>query len=261
MARKRRGGEEPAAPAEDIPTEYEIDGDDSFAVEDHAENAAEDRLPWLEAVEEDDPREGPSPLKLIAAVVIGLAAIAIIVGGLFWLGNRSRTDGNGEIIAAPEGDYKVRPENPGGMNVSDEGDTAYAASAGQQPEARLNPNAVPEAPVERPAPGATQRPNAAAPNAAAGQPQRPQAAPPARPAAPAANGPTIQLGAFSSSAGASRAWTALSGRFHYLAPLGHTVIPVQSGSRTLYRLRASGEGAADICRRLRMAGEDCTAID
>jgi hypothetical protein len=72
MARKRRGGDEPAVEPEDVATEYEIDGDDSFAVEDHA-GEAEDRLPWLEAVEEDDPRDGPSPLKLIAAVVIGLA--------------------------------------------------------------------------------------------------------------------------------------------------------------------------------------------
>ena len=48
----------------------------------------EDRLPWLEAVDEDDERDGPSPLKLIAAVVIGLIAIGLVVGGLFWIGGR-----------------------------------------------------------------------------------------------------------------------------------------------------------------------------
>lgn len=210
----------------------------------------DDRLPWLEAVEEDEEPGGPSLAKLIGAIVIGLVAIGIIVGGLFWLGNRNGTGGDGEIIAAPEGDYKVRPDEPGGMNVAGEGDTAYAASEGAEPKGRLDTNAVPQAPVTR------------AP--AAPQPQaRPQARTPApapAPAAPAASGPTIQLGAFSSQAGANRAWTALSGRFRYLAPLTHSVVPVQSGGRTLYRLRAAGPDAAGICRRLKIAGEDCALV-
>nr|MDQ4087141.1 hypothetical protein [Pseudomonadota bacterium] len=113
----------------------------------------EDRLPWLEAVEEEDEREGPSVAKLVGAILIGLLAIGLIVGGLFWLGNRSQSGGDGELIAAPEGDYKVRPDQPGGMNVAGEGDTSYAASEGAEPKGRLNTNAVPERPV-RPAPGA-----------------------------------------------------------------------------------------------------------
>ena len=216
----------------------------------------EDRLPWLEAVEEDEEQGGPPVAKLIGAILIGLIAIAVIVGGLFWLGNRNRTDGNGEIIAAPEGDYKVRPEEPGGMNVTGEGGTAAAASAGAEPRGQINTNAVAEAPIARPQP---------APQAPAAQPQapatRPQAPAPARPQPAAAGlGATIQLGAFSTSAGANSAWRALSARFRYLAPLGHSVVPVQSGGRTLYRLRASGPDAANICRRLQVAGEDCAVV-
>lgn len=216
-----------------------------------------DRLPWLEAVEEDDDRAGPSAAKLIAAVVIGLLAIAIIVGGLFWLGNRSRDGGgDGEIIAAPEGDYKIKPADPGGMNVAGEGDTAFAASEGAEPQGNLNVSAVPEAPV-RPAPSPAPRPQAPAPQPKAAAPQRPA---PAAPAQPAARGSTIQLGAFSSQAGATSAWRALSARFRYLSPLNHSVIPVQSGGRTLYRLRANGPDATGICRRLQVAGEDCTIV-
>lgn len=208
----------------------------------------EDRLPWLEAVEEDEDQNGPPVAKLIGAILIGLIAIAVIVGGLFWLGNRNRTDGNGEIIAAPEGDYKVRPEEPGGMNVTGEGGTAAAASAGAEPKGQINTNAVAEAPIARQP--ATQPPAA-----------RPQAPAATRPApAPAAAGATIQLGAFSTSAGANSAWRALSARFRYLGPLGHSVVPVQSGGRTLYRLRASGPDAANICRRLQVAGEDCAVV-
>jgi hypothetical protein len=209
----------------------------------------EDRLPWLEAVEEDDDQSGPSVAKLVGAIVIGLIAIAVIVGGLFWLGNRNRADGNGEVIAAPKGDYKVRPDQPGGMNATGEGDTAAAASAGAEPKGRINTNAVAEAPIARPQP---------APQAPAARPAPP---PPTRPQpAPAATGPTIQLGAFSSQASANNAWRALSGRFGYLAPLGHSVVPVQSGGRTLYRLRASGADAGSICRRLQVAGEDCAVV-
>jgi hypothetical protein len=209
----------------------------------------EDRLPWLEAVEEDEDQSGPSVVKLIGAIIIGLAAIALIVGGLFWVANRSRTEGNGEVIAAPEGDYKVRPDQPGGMNVSGEGGTAAAASAGAEPKGRINTNAVAETPIARP------QPTPQAP------PARPQAPPPARPQpAPAGPGGTIQLGAFSTQASATNAWRALSGRFRYLAPLGHSVVPVRSGGRTLYRLRASGTDAAGICRRLQVAGEDCAVI-
>ncbi|MBX3562908.1 MAG: SPOR domain-containing protein [Sphingomonas sp.] len=216
---------------------------------DFRETADEDRLPWLEAVEEESEGSGPGLAKLIGAVVIGLLAIGLIVGGLFWLGNRGESEADGTLIAAPEGDYKVRPDDPGGMNVAGEGDTAYAASAGRTPEGRLNTDTVPEAPVARPEPA----PKAAPPATAAQTP-----APP--PQAPAASGGTIQLGAFSSQASANRAWSGLSGRFRYLAPLSHNVVAVQSGERTLYRLRASGPDAAGICRRLRVAGEDCTIV-
>jgi hypothetical protein len=226
----------------------------------------EDRLPWLEAVEDDDgDGDGPSVAKLIAAIVIGLIAIGVIVGGLFWLGNRNQPGASGEVIAAPEGDYKVRPENPGGMNVTGEGQVAAAASAGQTPQGNLNVDTIPEAPVSRPPQPAAPAPAAPAPAAVAPAHPAPAPAPaPARPgpapAQPAGPGGTIQLGAFSSQAAANQAWTALAGRFRYLAPLGHNVVAAQVGGRTLYRLRASGADAAGICRRLQVAGEACSTI-
>lgn len=211
----------------------------------------EDRLPWLEAVEDGDEGQGPPIAKLIGAIVIGLVAIGLVVGGLFWLGNRNRDEGTGEIIAAPEGDYKVRPDQPGGMEVAGSGETAQAASEGAEPKGQLNTDAVSEVPVARPAtPPAPGRAPAAVP-----------ATQPASQGAGPASGAVIQLGAFSSQAAASTAWTALSARFRYLAPLRHSVLPVQSGGRTLYRLRASGPDADGLCRRLRVAGEDCALVD
>jgi len=223
----------------------------------------EDRLPWLEAVEEEEGGEGPSAAKLVAWIVIGLITIGIVVGGLFWLGNRGGPGAGNDVIAAPEGDYKVRPDNPGGMNVSGEGDVSAAASAGAQPQGNLNVNAVPETPVTRAAPAPRPAP-ALAPPPATPPPARAPAPAPAHPAPappPAAAGATIQLGAFSSQAGAARAWTALAARFRYLAPLGHSVVAAEVGGRTLYRLRASGADAASVCRRLQVAGEACSVVD
>ncbi|HEX5181676.1 MAG TPA: SPOR domain-containing protein [Allosphingosinicella sp.] len=246
-----------------------------------------DRLPWLEAVDEEDGRDGPSVLKLIVAVLVGLISIGLIVGGLFWLGNRHNGGGgeaNVETIKAPPGAYKVKPQNPGGMNVQGEGDTSFAASAGAEPKGRIDASKMPETPVTKGAPAAPPRAQArTAPPAPAARPAapaparvaqaaKPQPAPrpaPARPTpkpapAPAASGQgggSIQLGAFSSQASAERAWKAMSGRFSYLAPLSHNVIPVSSGGRTLYRLRAGGAGASDVCRRLKVAGETCVTLD
>ena len=221
-----------------------------------------DRLPWLEAVEEEDTGDGPSAAKLIALVVIGLVAIGVIVGGLFWIGSRAGESGNGDLIAAPEGDYKVKPGDPGGMRVEGEGDTAFAASEGAEPKGRISTERLPEAPVTR---GPPQPKQQTPPAGTQRQPQPKAQTPPARPAAqptPApASGPTIQLGAFSSQASANRAWTALSGRFRYLSPLSHNVVSVHSGGRTLYRLRARGADAASVCRRLQVAGESCVVVD
>ena len=82
----------------------------------------EERLPWLEAVEEEEAREGPSAAKLIAFVVIGLIGLGLIVGGLFWLGGQSDvgTAGQPEVIRAPEGDYKVNTFSTGGTFTVDD---------------------------------------------------------------------------------------------------------------------------------------------
>ena len=218
----------------------------------------DDRLPWLEAVDEDERPEGPPAGKMIAYVVIGLIALGLIVGGIFWMGNRDGASTSGAddtLIAAPEGDYKVKPADPGGMQVEGESDTALAASQGVAPQGQIDVGAVPEAPVTAqpkdttPAPQPTQV--AAAPEPAA-KPEAP---------APAAGGATIQLGAFDSGAQANAAWKAMSGRFKYLEPLGHSVMTATVNGRTYSRLRASGPGARDICRRLEVAGETCIVVN
>jgi hypothetical protein len=228
--------------------------------------ALDDRLPWLEAVEEDERGEGPSALKLIVAVLIGLVAIGGVVGGIFWLGNRGaahRAGGEAELIKAQPGAYKVKPNQPGGMAVEGEGDTAFQASAGADPKGKINTAAVPEAPIQKGA-----QPQQPAQQAAQAQPAAPDRKPaatiraPAPTPAPAAAsaGATIQLGSFPSGAMAEKAWKAMAGRFTYLAPLSHSVVSAEVGGKTWYRLRASGADAAGICGRLKVAGEQCLRV-
>lgn len=216
----------------------------------------EDRLPWLEAVEDEE--RGPSPIKLIMAVLIGLVAIGIVVGGLFWLGNRGGTGADEELIASP-GAYKVRPPEAGGMQVDNSSATQVATSEGTQRQGRINPNAAPEAPVTQPQPRPAPPPAAQAPQArppAQAQPPRPQPQPTARP-----TGPTIQVGAFPSEAVADREWARLGQRYPYLGSLQRSITVYQRGNQTFYRLRASGGEASAICRRLRSAGQPCMDVN
>jgi hypothetical protein len=217
----------------------------------------DDRLPWLEAVEEEEARDGPSALKLIVGVLIALAAIGGIVGGVFWLWNRADTGADGELIEAPEGAYKVRPDDPGGMAVEGEGDSAFAATQGADPKGSLDAAKVPEAPVtQQPAAKVGDEPLLKAPPPTNAPAQQVPGAAPAQ-----GGGATIQLGAFPDGATAEKAWKALSGRFGYLAPLSHSVVSAQVNGRTWYRLRASGPGAANVCDRLRVAGENCMRVN
>ena len=201
---------------------------------------AGERLPWLEPVEEVDDRHSPSMGKMIGLVLFGILLLGAVVGGYSWWSQQGATSGgSGELIAAPAGPYKIKPEDPGGMEVEGEGDAAFAASEGAEPQGKIDVAAVPEAPLV--AEDEAQEQGASAPKTGGAG--------------------TIQLGAFSSESSATSAWKALSTRFKYLEPLTHSIVEVKSGEKTLYRLRASGPDAASLCGRLRVAGETCLNMD
>jgi cytoskeletal protein RodZ len=116
----------------------------------------EERLPWLEPVDDYEDEEGISIARLIAAVVVGLVALGLVIGGIFWLRNRGQS-GDGTLIAAPAGPIKEKPPEAGGMNVEGAGDVAYDASVGKDVNSTIDLTALPEAPVAdnsgiRPAP-------------------------------------------------------------------------------------------------------------
>ena len=226
----------------------------------------EERLPWLETVEPDEP-ERSGVLRIVLLALLGLALLAAIVFGLFQL-EQATPDGEGDLIAAPAGDYKMRPDEPGGLKVEGEGDSAIAASAGANSSAAIDLKAVPEVPV-------TVRRAAAAPPVTGGEARTtadvpgsggrlvakaPMTAPKRRVPGAASGGSLVQLGAFPSEAAANTAWSAIAKRFGYVATLEKTVQQAEVNGRKVFRLKVNAgsvDAAADICGRLTVAGEKC----
>jgi hypothetical protein len=249
-------------------------------------NADEDRLPWLEPVEDETTEEGVSAGRLIAGLVVALVILGCVVGGVYWLkqrvtGSEAAANGGPTTIAAPAGPYKTKPAEEGGMQVKGQGDSAYAASEGADPNAKIDLSKVPEAPIAKGAPAPQAQAQQPAPTPAprpveiakavpvapvktvpvpAPKPAAPTPAPVQTAEAPAAGG-TIQLGALPSEAAANSAWKSLSGRYAYLAALNHSVVQAQVNGKTYYRLRAAAGGqASSVCSKLKVAGEACTVV-
>ncbi|MEQ1509237.1 MAG: SPOR domain-containing protein [Sphingopyxis sp.] len=229
----------------------------------------EDRLPWLEPIE-DYEDTGVSMSRLFGLVISGLVIIGAVVGGLWWWQNNGGRP-RGELIAAPEGDYRnPAPAEPG--RFDGDGDVAVAASEGVRPVGTVDPNRLPEQPIAPIVAGGPNRahpaPAAAATRATA--PARPVAAParanattPATASPAATGGGTIQLGAFASEATAAHAWDSLKSRFAWLGPVNRSIAAAEVNGRTVYRLRAaagSASAARDLCARLRVAGENCIVL-
>ncbi|MEO5494404.1 MAG: SPOR domain-containing protein [Sphingomonas sp.] len=226
----------------------------------------DNRLPWLETAG-DDFDEGPALSRVIGMVLIGLVALAAVLGGIYWFKHRAPTPGNGDLIAAPAGDYKVKPDDPGGMKVAGEGDAAVAASGGAGGgNGSIAVTSLPEAPVvgKKAGPDAKSGPGSStATSSVSGTGGKLTAPPPGRPvtiASGGGGGALVQLGSFPSEGQANSAWAQTSKRFGYLAGLGKSIEKAEVNGRTFYRLKvnAGSAGAAqELCGKLKVAGEAC----
>jgi len=202
------------------------------------------QLPWLQAVEDEDEPRGVSAKKMLAALLVVLLAGMLVAATFFWLGRQdAAVNGPPELIRAEPGPYKVKPPNPGGLDVAGESETAFQTSAGEDNDAQLDLQALPETPVAK-----KQEPPPAAPKAAA--------EPAASPKSTGGSGSVIQLGFFDNRAQAERAWTALSARFPSVRTMNKIIIPYSNGMR-LRAGAASPAEARQACQTLRAAGENC----
>ena len=214
-------------------------------------------LPWLEAVDDEDGPRGISARKMLVALFMVLAAAAIVAGTMFWLGRRDPVvTGAPELIRAEPGPYKVKPDDPGGLDVAGDSETAYSTSAGEDPDAALDVRKLPQEMQPLPAPAEDAPPKKIPPNE-----KREPAPDDSAPAGP--SGPTVQLGAYASTVKADTAWNLLSGRFPEVAALKKTVVTATVKGKPFYRLRASGssEQTKAACAALRAAGESCLVVN
>ena len=120
----------------------------------------EQGLPWLEAVDDEDGPRGVSARKMLAALLVVLLAIGIVAATLFWIGRRDAAlsaGGAPELIRAEPGPYKVKPDEPGGLDVAGDSGTAFATGAGEDRDAEIDLDAVAEAPIARPSPSPPRR--------------------------------------------------------------------------------------------------------
>jgi hypothetical protein len=221
-----------------------------------------DALPWLEAVENEDGPRAISARKMITALLLVLLAAAVVAGTMFWIGRQDPAPGGApQLIKAEPGPYKVRPTDPGGLDVAGDSETAFSTSAGEDPDAALDVKKLPQEmtplPVDTPQPAAPPKKippkevkEPAADGAAAASPSVP-------------SGPTIQLGAYASTVKAETAWKLLSGRFPTVSALNKSVVTATVGGKSVYRLRASGSSdqTKAACAALKAAGESCLPVN
>ncbi|MDP3908090.1 SPOR domain-containing protein [Novosphingobium sp.] len=205
----------------------------------------EERLPWLESPEDDewDDSQSSDNSKLAGFVLMGLVALAAIVGGIWWATNRGPDPAlvaDGSVIEAPGQPYKEAPQDPGGKTFDGTGDSSFAVSEGQNRPPQLGGEAG--APAAAPA-------QAAAPAAAAPAP------------AAASGGVGVQVGAFSSQATAEAGWTKLAAQAGaVLSGVPHRVVSGSADIGTVYRLQAIAPDAAAaqaLCGKLKAAGISC----
>lgn len=211
-------------------------------------SAYDEQLPWLEAVDDEDGPRGVPARRMLAALLVVLLAAALVFATFFWLGRQNGGDvaGAPELIRADPKPYKVKPADPGGLDVAGESETAYKTSAGEDTDGQLDLSRLPEQQVAAPPKPAPEPRQAETPKPAETAPAQPTGG----------KGSVIQLGAFANRAQAERAWSALSARFPSVAAMDKLIVPFSGG----IRLRAAGSSAAEAkqtCQALKVAGENC----
>lgn len=224
-----------------------------------------DRLPWLEAADEDEGDTGVSPGKLAALVFAALIALGIVIGGVWLLRqNNAPAPKDPTLIAAQAGDYKVKPETPGGMRVEGKGDSSFAASEGAEANGKIDLNKLPETPIagargvtKADATGTAAKPAATA-SVAVG---KPAGALVAKNPVSASGGQQVQIGAFGTQAKAEAGWAQLTRRHAFLGAMSKQIVAAEVNGATVYRLRAGAGGeASGICAKLRAAGDNCLVV-
>lgn len=224
-------------------------------------------LPWLESDDYEQEDQGSGIGRLVLTFLVGLAAIAAVLYGLWYWSNRPDPElvADGSTIPAPEGPLKERPEDPGGRTFAGTGDVAPGVGEGETREGRLATDgtggsaATGTAAAGSTAVGTRASGGGSAAGDAAPRPSIDAAGSRAGNAA-AAGGVGVQVGAYSSRQAAEQGWNALNRQTDALQGVRYRVMEGQIESGTIYRLQAvagDAAAAAALCNRLKGQGIPC----
>ena len=209
--------------------------------------------------------------KRLALIAAGLGGTLLVVLGAW--STLSGHHASVPVIAAPDAPVRVKPDNPGGLKVSNDailsgrlsdagGDKLAPTPETPDPQALRAPMATPAepappAPVSAPAPALSTVPAASAP------PAKAKPAPASHQAAAPARGLQVQLAALPTRQEAEAQWRTLLRRdAHLLA--GHTpsFIEATANGRTWWRVRTGGFAdeaqARAFCDKIHAAGGGCS---
>lgn len=231
----------------------EWDGQDGEPLETEqlALTEEDERLPWLESAGDDDyDYEGSESSGMMRLVLMGVIALAVLVGAIWWATHRNpdpALSADGSLIQADAQPYKEAPKDPGGKQFDGTGDSSFAVSEGQNRPAQLG--GAEKGAVPPPPPAATNADANAKPGVNVGQ------------AAAPSGGVGVQVGAYSSKAAAEADWSKLVGQSKgALSGVSHRVIAGSADNGTIYRLQAvapDGAAANALCSKLKGAGVSC----
>lgn len=218
---------------------YPGDDDGAFDAEEELALAGTDeRLPWLESDDEYE-QPGVDTGRIVAFAAVGLLAVALAVGALWWFTQDRRDEtlvADGSTIEAPEEPYRTRPADPGGRQVEGTGQTSFEVAEGKQVEGQIAEPAVPAPSIDREQQGGAPAPSAG----------------------PGAIG--VQVGAYSSKEAAEMGWKTLANRLSPLQGRNHRVVEGVADSGRVFRLQALAGNmieADTLCRAVKAAGGDC----
>jgi hypothetical protein len=221
------------------------------------------------------PRRPESGMRRITLVAGGLAAAFLLaLGGYALSGHRQARPV--PVIEADSRPIRVKPDNPGGMQVAGQDDDllsgAADANAGKlgpapetpQPQALRAQQDAPAAKAPPPAAPSAEAPVAAAPSPAPIRPAAPAPAPPppSPPPKVAEGGATVQLGALETEVDAATEWDRLSRKMpELLANRRMTVSRADVNGKTWFRIRVGGfpdiAAATAFCGQVRAKGGAC----
>jgi len=225
-----------------------------------------------------------SAAKRRVAVAAGLFGTLVIVGG-GWAMLGHRTHGV-PIVQADAGPVRVKPVNPGGLQVAAAGNEIFSGGSDttvgklapppETPDLQALRAPPPPPPVHKPAEAPVAAaippaaPKAAAPVAQPAKPTVAVAAPADRhaasPPAHAGKNPLVQLAALSSEQAARTEWDILARRMpDLLGGKQPAFSKVERDGRTYWRVRTGGftdaTQATLFCTRLRAKGASCSVAD